>query len=251
MTNNNYQHSVDLLKDCYGQPHKLISTHIQALLDIPKPVNKHASLVSFHDTIEGHIHCLQSLGKSPDSLEMLLVPIMLGKLPEETKKNVARARDSSEWKVEQLQTALLREIRIFETSNSESKKGYQRPPSLHHQASSLVTNLKTIQVSSQFAQTIREATIQIIVKFTRINSHAWQLSNKRSFVITVLCIIVFPNVHPGIDADSAMVNIIQVYAILPPLGPSLLALPPPIILPQMRPLLNQLPTQPRIQLLLL
>ena len=125
LTNNNYQHSVDLLKDRYGQPHKLISAHIQALLDIPKPVNKHASLVSFHDTIKGHIRCLQSLGKSPDSLETLLVPIILGKLPEETKKNMARARDSSEWKVEQLQTALLREICIFEACQQTSNSGIQ------------------------------------------------------------------------------------------------------------------------------
>jgi len=54
------------------------------------------------------------LGKSPESLETLLVPIMLGKLPEETKKNMARTQDSSEWTVEQLQAALLKEIRIFE-----------------------------------------------------------------------------------------------------------------------------------------
>ena len=102
LTNTNYAHAVDLLKGCYGQPGKLIRAHIQALLDTPKPVNKLTSLLSFHDTIEGHIRCLESLGKSSDSLETLLVPIMLGKLPEETKKNMSRAHDSSEWTVDQL-----------------------------------------------------------------------------------------------------------------------------------------------------
>ena len=34
LTNANYQHSVSLLKEQYGQPYKLISAHIQALLEI-------------------------------------------------------------------------------------------------------------------------------------------------------------------------------------------------------------------------
>ena len=129
LTNTNYEHSVDLLKGRYGQPDKLIKAHIQALLDTPRPVNKLASLLSFHDTIEGHIRCLESLGKSPDSLETLLVPIMLGKLPEETKKNMARAHDSSEWTVDELQKAIIKEIQIFEAGYQTSHSTSQdRPP---------------------------------------------------------------------------------------------------------------------------
>ena len=109
LTNVNYTHSISLLKDRYGQPHKLIHAHVQALLELPKPINNLTSIKLFHDTIEGHIRCLQSLGKSPDALETLLVPIMLGKLPEETKKNMARTHESSQWTVQQLQTSLLRE----------------------------------------------------------------------------------------------------------------------------------------------
>ena len=50
---------------------------------------------------------------------------MLGKLPEKMKKNMARAWDSSEWTVEQLQTALLREICIFEAGQQTSNSGIQ------------------------------------------------------------------------------------------------------------------------------
>jgi len=35
LTNTNYQTSVTLLKDHYGQPQHIISAHIQALLDLP------------------------------------------------------------------------------------------------------------------------------------------------------------------------------------------------------------------------
>jgi len=79
-------------------------------------------------TVEGHVRCLQSLGKSPDALETLLVPIILGKLPEETKKNMARAHESSQWTMEQLQASLLKEIQIFETGQPTSSLETQEGP---------------------------------------------------------------------------------------------------------------------------
>ena len=86
LNNLNYHHSVSLLRDRYGQPHKIISAHVQALLELSRPTNKLESLRQFHDTVESHARCLQSLGKSPKQLETLLVPMTLTKLPEEAKK---------------------------------------------------------------------------------------------------------------------------------------------------------------------
>ena len=114
LTNLNYHHSVLILKDRYGQPHKITRAHVQALLELPTPANKLTSLRLFHDTIESHVRCLNSVGKSPEALETLLVPMILTKLSEETKKNMARDHPSSEWTVEELQMAVLKEIRIFE-----------------------------------------------------------------------------------------------------------------------------------------
>ena len=76
LTNMNYGHSISLLKDRYGQSQRIINAHVQALLDLPKPVNKLTSLQLFHDTVASHVRCLQSLGKSPNSLETLLVPMI-------------------------------------------------------------------------------------------------------------------------------------------------------------------------------
>ena len=175
MSNSNYEHSVDLLKGRYGQPEKLIKAHIQALLNTLKLVNKLASLLSFHDAVEGHVRCLDSLGKSPDSLETLLVRIMLGKLPEETKKNMARAHDSSEWSVEQLQKAIIREIRIFEAGHQTSHSTTQdRLPTASFFTSAgkkSTRNQEIMPVNSQCAHIAREATPQLIVKCTRINNH--------------------------------------------------------------------------------
>ncbi|XP_065896204.1 uncharacterized protein [Dysidea avara] len=114
----NYLHAVTLLQNRFGQTHKLVSAHMQALLQVPNPTNTLSSLRTFHDTIESHSRGLSSLGKSEQSYGDLLVPIILGKLPKDIKQNLARNSTSTEWKFSQLMLAILREIEILETGNA-------------------------------------------------------------------------------------------------------------------------------------
>ena len=44
------------------------------------------------------------------------MPIILGKLPTEIKKNLARDHENREWTIDKLQSAILKEIRILELS---------------------------------------------------------------------------------------------------------------------------------------
>lgn len=44
--------SVTLLKNHYGQPHKVMSTHMQVFLDLPNPSNALTSLQLFHSSVE-------------------------------------------------------------------------------------------------------------------------------------------------------------------------------------------------------
>ena len=37
LTNLNYTHSVALLKDRYGQPHRIVNAHVQSLVELSKP----------------------------------------------------------------------------------------------------------------------------------------------------------------------------------------------------------------------
>ena len=75
LTNSNYQHSITLLQERFGQPHKQIAAHMLALIDLRSPSGTLTSLREFHDSIEGHIRSLASLGKSQDSYSSLLVNI--------------------------------------------------------------------------------------------------------------------------------------------------------------------------------
>ena len=78
------------------------------------PNNSLASLQLFHDSTKSHMSSLSSLGKNNNSYGMLLVPIILGKLPTEIKKNLARDHENREWTIDDLQSAILKEICILE-----------------------------------------------------------------------------------------------------------------------------------------
>ena len=132
LTNANYEHSVTLLKTRFGQPYKLVNAHMQALLDTPRPTNSLGSLQQFHDTIESHIRSLSSLGKDIESYGALLVPIILSKLPTDTKKNLARNHPITEWRLEELQEAIQAEIRIFESGTSNGNPINQLPTAAFH-----------------------------------------------------------------------------------------------------------------------
>ena len=144
LTSANYSHSAALLKDHYGQQQKLITAHMQALLELPNPSNTLSSLQSFHDTIERHMQSLVTLGKSIDSYGDLLAPVILNKLPQKTRKNKARGHNSNEWNLTDLQEAVRKEIRVLE---SELINGHLHQ-SLHPTAA-FYTSTTKVTTSSQ------------------------------------------------------------------------------------------------------
>ena len=58
LTNTNYNHSEILLKERYGEPHKLVDAHMQALIHLSCPTNTLASLQLFYHSVEGHTRSL-------------------------------------------------------------------------------------------------------------------------------------------------------------------------------------------------
>ena len=61
LTNDNYDHSIALLKERFGQTYKQMDVHMQALIDFPNPNNTTSSLREFYDSTEGHIRSLATL----------------------------------------------------------------------------------------------------------------------------------------------------------------------------------------------
>jgi len=110
LTDSNYQHAITLLQDRYGQHHKIVNAHMQALLEMSSPSNSLSSLHIFYDTIESHIQGLSSLGKSEHSYGDLLILIIMGKLTIEIQTNLAREHSNSPWNLPDLMAAILKEI---------------------------------------------------------------------------------------------------------------------------------------------
>ena len=127
LSNDNYTHSVTLLKERFGQTYKQVDAHLQALIDLPSP-NLLSSLREFHDATEGHIRSLSTLGKPQDSYGSLLIPILLGKLPSKVKQNLVRAHGKREWTLSELQTAILNELYILEMGSQTEPLTSAAPP---------------------------------------------------------------------------------------------------------------------------
>ncbi|XP_065893821.1 uncharacterized protein [Dysidea avara] len=131
LTELNYQHSVALLEERFGQPHKLINAHMQVLLDMPNATASLTSLRLLYDTVATHTRALASLGKSKDSYGDIMVSVILKKLPAEIRRNLAREQANTEWTFDDLTAAILKEIRVLES-------GYQ-PTDLHASSRSTAT----------------------------------------------------------------------------------------------------------------
>ena len=115
LTNANYEPSVDLLKERFGQQYKQVDAHLQALVDLRSPTATLTSLHEFNDSVEGHIRSLASLGNSEERYDgAMLVRIIWDKIPAKIKQNLARAHGRQEWKIHELQKAILNEIYILE-----------------------------------------------------------------------------------------------------------------------------------------
>ena len=75
---------------------------MSALLELPCPSNSRDSLRSFYDAMETNIIALEALGKSQESFGDLLVPVIMSKLQDDTKRNLARTHQGEDWTIQDL-----------------------------------------------------------------------------------------------------------------------------------------------------
>ena len=97
---------------------------MQGFSKLPNPVNALASLQVFYDSIESHIRALTSLGKSPESYDALLIPIIFGKLPIDIRKSLTRDHNNMDCTLDDLRSNILREIQILEIGIKSSKSNH-------------------------------------------------------------------------------------------------------------------------------
>ena len=139
LTEANYYHVIAILQDRYGQQHKIVDAHMQALLEMPSPLNNLASLCTFYDIVEGHIRGLSSLSKSQLSYGDLLIPIIMGKLPTDLQRNLAQEHSNSPWNLPDLWQLFSRKFRSLSLHHMTHTGVCQGQQQLHSMWPPLVT----------------------------------------------------------------------------------------------------------------
>ncbi|XP_054709059.1 uncharacterized protein LOC129230360 [Uloborus diversus] len=98
LTDQNYDESINLLKERFGRSDIIMSSHMHKLLlvDSVKSCANVIGLRKMYDAIEVQIRSLKSLGVATGTYGNLLCPVILQKLPEELNLSYNRTRKTNE-----------------------------------------------------------------------------------------------------------------------------------------------------------
>ena len=121
-TEANYDAAIQLLQRRFGDSQVIISGHHEALLKIA-PLHSSRDvkeLRSLYDKVEVHVRGLQSLNVPTSAYGSLLIPVLLGKIPEDVRLLIGRQVKSGQWELSYL-LDLLRD----EVENRERCSGIQ------------------------------------------------------------------------------------------------------------------------------
>ena len=108
----NYQRAVELLTERFGQPHLIIQSHMNALINLSPPYDDLTSLQNYYDCVETHIRGLESLGLSQSQYGALLTPVIINNLPQDVRQTMARTNGGSDWTLLAIRNQLKRELEI-------------------------------------------------------------------------------------------------------------------------------------------
>ena len=121
----NYSVAKSLLAKRFGRKEKIISVHIQSLLDLQ--TEKCDSLWALHDKLQIHIRSLENLGVEGGDYGVILTQIVLKSLPPYIKLEWARSSEGRETDIQFLLAFLCDEIQRRERSQLSSSKDHKQP----------------------------------------------------------------------------------------------------------------------------
>ena len=116
-TDANYQSAIEILQNRFGRPQNIISTHMDELLKIPGCTSDKASQLRFvYDKISVNVRGLESLGVSSSQYGSLLIPVIMSKLPQEVRIQVARNTAQEVWQMSDILDVIRQEVEAREIS---------------------------------------------------------------------------------------------------------------------------------------
>ena len=123
LSHENYAEALNLLKERYGNPQVIISTHMNKLINLDKIISCDVvQLRRLYDQIENNVRALRTVGISAEHFGPLLILILLEKLPNVIRLQISRKLGKTNWDIEQFMLCINEEISARENFQYLRKK---------------------------------------------------------------------------------------------------------------------------------
>ena len=139
----NYKEAVQILKDRFGNPQVLISSHMDHLIKMKKVSSSEDfdGLRKLLDNVENCIRNLNSLDLDTNSYGSLLIPLLKDKMPDDLVMIVSRRFGSAVWTIDRFITYFNDELKALENArpSANDSKSVNRLRKPEYTASNLLT----------------------------------------------------------------------------------------------------------------
>ena len=112
-TDGSYAEAIELITKTYGRPKLLIQARLYALFDLVPPEPNSTELGRFRSQYEAHLRGLKTLGANIRESGYIFAALLLRKLPPTVRNNIGRASQSDSWTLDELRTAIERELDLL------------------------------------------------------------------------------------------------------------------------------------------
>ena len=150
LCNNNYEVSLKMLQDRYGDQQVLISSFMNKLLNLEptSSLSDVTELRKLYDEIETQVRCLNSLGLDEKNYGAMLVPVVMAKLPQAVKLIISRQFGKNTWDIKLVLNALKSELEAMEkVSMSDSTESPVSSSSSFHKGEEVCSGM-TLNVTT-------------------------------------------------------------------------------------------------------
>ena len=106
------------MKDRFGNPQTIIAFHMDKLLQIPKCGEKASHFRLIYGKIYANVCALEALDVKAEEYGSFLIPVLMNKLPNKVRIQIARVTARDVWKVEEMFQAIKYEVDAHELSDT-------------------------------------------------------------------------------------------------------------------------------------
>ena len=117
LTEANYAAATDILKQQFGKTQQVIVGHMDDLMKIPScSSDRTTHLCLVYDRIYANVRGLEALGMKAEQYGSFLIPVVMAKLPDDVRLQIARVTTKDVWETDELLEILSTEVEAREIS---------------------------------------------------------------------------------------------------------------------------------------